>query len=251
MPLKKWKDDFVIQAYELARTGLKNSEVARMLGVSPLFFKKWITRKPILRSALIRGRKQYKQAGDSLITFRDYVNGKISPELRPLWDQIVDYDEANSGIEKVEALLKNKGDNIRQYLFLHALICSNFRIQVALRRIGISYHEFCRWKEEDPDFPLLIDEIMWHRGNFFEDRLSMAVVGGDTTAIVFANRTFNRERGYDDKNRSTVDVNVKGHIGHIVVKVDELNLPLEIRKQILKSIRKKKPIESKVISNGQ
>ena len=64
-----------------------------------------------------------------------------------------------------------------------------------------------------------------------------------------ANKTFNKSRGYTEK----VDIGISGNINHQhnIVHIDNLNLPIETRKQILDELRRAKQIPSRVIGNDE
>ena len=73
----------------------------------------------------------------------------------------------------------------------------------------------------------------------------MLIAGGDTSSTIFANRTYNRKRGYNEK--VDVDLNISGSVQHHIVSIDSLDLPLKERKRLLHKIRKVKQIESKAV----
>lgn len=247
MAVSKWKDKFILDAYELARSGMNDTEIAKTFGVSPGMFIKWKSSKPIFDSALKKARKQLQTIGSSQNSFQEYVNNKLSPQLRPLWDKLMAFDRAGSGIEKIEALLKNCGVYVRQMLFIHAYVASGFRLNPALRKAGVSYGRFKAWKENDPNFPALLEEVMFYRKNWLEDALFGLVDAGDSNAIRFANERLNKDRGYG-KPEEDLNVNIEGQIEHTVTRIDELGLPIEVRKELLKAIRRKQ-IESKEVVN--
>jgi len=113
-----------------------------------------------------------------------------------------------------------------------------------LARSGVSYNMLERWKEEDPDFPKLVDFLNTLRGNFFEDALCDAVADGDTAATIFANRTFNRERGYNDK---LIDIKKTVHqLNEHVVKIADLGLSIDEKRALLAEVRKTKQLGGQV-----
>jgi hypothetical protein len=73
----------------------------------------------------------------------------------------------------------------------------------------------------------------WHLGNFYENALYNRVLAGDTPATLFANKTVNRKRGYGP----TVDVNVNQNVNVNMINLAELNLPFELKQQLLEHIR--------------
>ena len=144
----------------------------------------------------------------------------------------------------MEAILSERGVRVRQQLFVYAFVSSNFSISAALRRVNISRSAFELWKK-DPEFLRLFEELGEMKGDFFEEHLCMLIAGGDTASTIFANRTYNKKRGYSEK--IDVDLNVSGSVQHNIVNIDSLGLPLKERKQLLSKVRKAKQIESKVV----
>jgi hypothetical protein len=81
------------------------------------------------------------------------------------------------------------------------------------------------------------------RGDYFEDHLCTLIEDGDAKAIIFANRTFNKKRGYGN----SLDVNVEANINNShTISIDETGMSLEEKKRLLDQIRTKR-IESNVI----
>lgn len=77
----KWKDRNYAKAYELARQGLKESEIAKFFGVSPDVFRQWKKDKTELPVVLRRGRAEH--AND-----RKYKDtGKLSPKQQAFVDE--------------------------------------------------------------------------------------------------------------------------------------------------------------------
>jgi len=245
---KKWNDKFVIRGYELAKQGLRKTEIASALGVQPITIDIWMQRKTAFRYAMRKGRKLYKRKitnGDS--TFISYINKRLSKELKPLWKKLRALDKAKSGPERIEALLADKGIRTRQTLYIHALICSNFKTTVAMRQCNLSFGMLNDWKENDPYFPQLIDELTFHRGNFYEDALADLVSVHDPQIVRHVNETFNAERGYRKQIQMNVDTTEKHE--H-VVRVEDLDFTLEEQKELLRKARTKE-VESKVIEPEQ
>jgi len=236
-----FKEEMVFKIYELAKNGVCNQDIAETIGVCRHTFNTWCSKKKIVRQAVKRGRaifKSGKKGGTR--TFTEYVHGKLPAHLNKIWNRLNQQDMAATGVEKMEALLSNEGRTARQSLFIHALISSNFRVTTALARSDVSYNMLEHWKEEDPDFPKLVDFLNTLRGNFFEDALCDAVADGDTAATIFANRTFNRERGYNDK---LIDIKKTVHqLNEHVVKVADLGLSVDEKRALLAEVRKTKQL---------
>lgn len=233
-----WKIKYIVDGYELAKSGMTEGNIAKTLGISLPTLHSWKQKKASFRMALKRGRLTYKGKGKTASTFIDYVFRRLTPELQVLWKKIRKLDKVKTGAERIEAILANRGVRVRQNLFIHAWTSSNFSISQALRKVNISRGTFDLWRN-DPEFAMLIEEINWHKKNFFEDHLCQLVKGGDTSATIFVNKTFNKDRGYNEK--VDVDVNLSGETVHSIIKIDTLDLPIKTRKELLKSLRQQKP----------
>lgn len=247
MVASPWKDEFVLTGYDLAREGLAESHIAKALGVSKPTLIEWKRKKPLFRRALARG-KNFSKGTKGTITFADYVYRRLPAELQDVWDRINRLSKCKTARERIDAIMANQGKQARQHLFIHAWIQHNFSISRAMRTCGLSRALFELWKR-DPEFLKLVNEIEFHKKNFFEDQLIGLVRNGDTSATIFVNKTYNRDRGYGEK----VQVEHTGTIqhSHALVSLEDLDLPLETRKEILAAIRKRKQVESNVIEAGE
>lgn len=237
MARTKYKEEIVFKVYELAASGLSDGSVARALGIALPTYNTWKKKRKLFALAITSGRKRHQNPDGSVTTVADYVYKRLPKRVRKTWDRIHALDKAKVGVEKIERILEKKGKIMRQRLLLHAITVSNFSISSALRKVNISLAQFTRWKEKDSDFAKLVEEVEWHRKNFFEDHLVKLVAGGDSSATVFVNRTLNRDRGYNEK--SQVDVNFRGSVDVNVLDVDSLDLSMAVRKAILDAIRKR------------
>lgn len=244
----KWNDTYYLRAFELAKDGFSDSKIASCLGISPITFTTWKQQRPALRDALERARKENSPKEE---TFADYVYNRLPDYLQELWDKINLCDQVTNGIQRMEALLSNAGKTARQHLFTYALVKANFSISDACRSVNISRTTYNKWVQDDPLFSELMDEIHWHKGNFFEAALVERVKEGDSACTIFANRTFNKERGYG------AEVALKGKVEHTHshlhahIKVDELDLPIETRRQLLAAVQKRKELPIAGESNGE
>lgn len=236
-PKKKgvWKDDYYVRAYTLARQGMPDRRIAGAIGVTSGTFKRWVEEHPALRRALKQARGE--KARNFQASFREYVYRALTPELQEVWDDINACENEPSGIARIEALLADRGKRARQHLFLYALVDSNFNASEACRKISISRGTLDSWIASDPDFGRIIDEMHWHKGNLFEQSLIDLVKDGDTKAVIFANRTYNRGRGYNEK----LEVEHSGVVNHVhTIEIDSLNLPLEVKTAVLQAVRNKR-----------
>lgn len=235
-----WKDKYYLDSYLMAKDGKSNNQIAKLLGVPTNMYKKWILKKKYLRSALKEGRKDQGASGSK--QFLDYVYGCLPANLKPIWEEIEQSEEGFTKSERVEGLIMKGGVRAKQHLFLHALVCSDFNPSEACRRIGITKTELDKWRRESK-FSQIMEEFHEHKKNFFEGSLIRLVKRGDASAVIFANRTINRDRGYNERT----DVNVS--VTNTLINIEDLNLPLDIRKVILEAINKKEEQETKLLED--
>lgn len=228
-----WDDGYIIDAYNLAKNGTREGAISKALGISLPTFLSWERKKKAFKTALDRGRAEFRKR-EKDISFRDYVYQRLSPDLRRVWRDVNKLDKLKKGGEQIEAIFSKRGKRVRQHLFLYALVHCNFAVSAALRKVNMSKGALEDWKKDDPDFAKIVEEMQWHKKNFFESYLCNLVARGDSAATIFANKTFNRDRGYGEK----LDINMSGEVTQNIKTVDALNLPISIRKEILKSIRK-------------
>jgi len=244
MPATVWKDKFVVRGYELAKVGMSEEKISRVLGISTPTFRSWMKKKPIFKTAIKQGRRMLKGKGEEASTFRDYIYKRLSPKAREVWKTLNRMHKTKSGIEKVQLMLETQGKGMRQSLFIYAWTSANFNISAAMRKILVGRGTFELWKK-DPEFLNLVHEIEWHKKNFFEDHLCMLIKGGDTAATIFANSTYNKDRGYG--RNATLKVEGEMTVNRNVMSVDDLELSLEARKEILRAVRHRKKVESEVV----
>ncbi len=236
MPRKSlYRKKFNVQVYNLASTGIIMKDIARKLGVTERTFKTWLKNRKVFRKYYRRGRNEYKGRSGEPFSFREYVYDRLSNDLRYVWDKINRFNSLKGGIDKIEAMLERRGKRVRQHLFIYAWTTGNFSVSRAMKKVNLSRCTFNVWKK-DPEFAKLIEEIDVIRRDFLEEKLFKLVNEGDSPATIFANKTLNKTRGYSEK----VDINVSGELDSIVMTLGEMDLPIEIRKELLKAIRKSK-----------
>jgi len=236
-----WRSTIPVDAYIMARAGMENQEISAALRVNNTTFSLWQRLHPELAYALQTARKKPKE-GDE--TFEQYAYTQLPPKLQELWDKI-DYwfDHAN-GYEKIRMLLDGQSLRVRQSLWLHAIISSNFDVSHACHMVGVNRAVLKQW-EEDPDFVELLEELKFHKGNFYEKALNDLVVFRHPGAVVFANKTFNADRGFGEK------LEVKGEIQHLhgfVISVDQLDLTLEEKLKLLEKVQAAKLLQAKPVT---
>lgn len=227
------------QVYDLSKQGMSSKAIAQSLNISRNSLKNWETRDDMLGDAMRKGRKYTKDKSNHT-NFQDYVFDQLPERLRTLWNEITACEKDNSGLARIEAILNKNGKRARQHLFLYALVVYNFSINKALSRLGIPSATFKYWAETDDDFIEIMDALQFHKQNFCEDALMKLIEDGHPHAILFANKTLNKDRGYGTESR--VKVSVTGGVSHTVglVDIDALDLDIDTRKQLLAQVREKK-----------
>lgn len=232
-PDRIFTDKTPLIVYRLAKTGMSDRDVAKALGVPETTFRKWKRERDSVKYALDEARR----ADAGAQTYMEYVYDQLPEHLKPVWEAIL--DPTNNPITYVERMLKDCGKRGRQHLFLHALVHYNWNATEACRAVNIRKITFDRWVTDDPGFGELVREMDWHKKNFFEAQLISLVKAGDPALVKFVNQTYNADRGYGTKKevRKSVDVNVRGQVGHAVVTLDDLDLPVEERRKLLQKIR--------------
>lgn len=218
---RKWAPLMLVHIYKMAKVGLTEKEIARNLKppIRPETLVAWKREHPEIITVLEMARKER----EGTETFQDWVYSRLSPELQKLWKKINTWEKQDGGVKKIELMLQEEGKHVRQQLFLYALCSCNFSQSQALRKVNVSKQELDRWIATDLGFAELITEMDWHKGNFFEEALVNLISQGDTAAVLFANKTYNAERGYAP--HSKLDVNVQGRVLHGVFDLVQI-LPL-------------------------
>lgn len=236
----KWDDSYYARAYALARDGLSDEKLASCLGVTAATLLRWRRKHPALQKALDDGRK-LAQPG----AFVDYVYKRLPENLQGLWDRLVSArkDRSGNALARAERLLERAGLRARQSLFVHALVCRNFNQSEACSAVNVSRQTLRNWLKNDPDFAALIDEVRWHKANFFEGAFCALVAERNPAVVIHAARTYNAKRGYGQ----TLKVEHGGTVAHAhSVRVDDLGLPIEVRRQLLEALQNRKALPEHV-----
>jgi hypothetical protein len=188
----KWKDEYYVEAYCMAREGLSDAQINTRIGVTPLLFRKWLQTKPALIAALRKGRESLDE------TLRDHVYDHLDDASKKVWDELMLCWEGRTSTDRVRAIFERQPKQVRQSLLLYAVVYFDFNSSTACSKLRVSEATLRLWLQGDREFSKLWDDIQRHKGNFFEGELVKAVKKGDTSAILFANKTYNRARGYGD-----------------------------------------------------
>ena len=104
------------------------------------------------------GKKVCNRDQHKNFDFSEYVYKKLSGKARKVWKEINAVEKTKNGAQKVECILKSNGTRMRQYLFIHAWICSNFVVSKAMRKVNLSRKMFNNWCS-DPDFLQMMNEV--------------------------------------------------------------------------------------------
>ena len=236
----KWKDEFVITAYELAANGYSKSKIAKVLGVGMTTLEKWRDKRKYFKLAIKKGKERYKGKDGSGggYTMVDYVFDRLTDEGKRVWRKLNRLDKKGKAtVEDLDALFAHHGTLMRQQIALYAWTSNNYSISAALKKAGISRDRWEAWKK-DKDFAKLVKEITWHKKNFFEDGLCQLVADGNASATIYANKTQNADRGYSEK----LDINITGNFQHQHMLIGDLDLDLDTRRIILEAVKRKEAL---------
>ena len=217
----------LVSIYQQASLGRSMTETAKTLGVGHDTFLKWKKEKSYVKDAWDRGREVLTAEPD----FPSYVYNRLPENLQQLWDQIDEVDTKKNAQEMIERLLQGHPTQVRQHLFLYAWTSSDFSLSEAVKKVNINMTTLNNWKR-DPEFAELVDEIHWHKKNYFERAFIGRVASGDTAAIIHAVKSQCADRGYNP----SMQVDVAGKIEHqhdfnVEDIMDELSL--SARREIL------------------
>ena len=240
----KYNDRVPVDAYILAKTGLSNMELARALNIHITNFNGWVQKHEALRYAIDLARKDTEKTEK----YADYVYNHLSEDMRKLWDEIEWNADQKNGHELTQTLLGRYPTRVRQQLWLHAMIATNFNASEACRIVNVPLGILQGWGERDPKFQQLVREMEWHKGNFFEKGLLKLAEEGHPLAVIFANRTYNAKRGYSDK----LTIEHTGTINHNVLPLHKLKLSVECLLEIETAMKELQQAEEaqKQLTNG-
>lgn len=245
-----WKPRFVVDIYRLRRQGHSDRSIASALSTSAPNFINWKKSKASVRYALRQAEKDKKEL-DSM-SIQDYIGNRLSSNVKDVFKQITGWNQERYGYTKVVKMLKTKPKQFQQELFVYTLIVNNLNVSRALKKLGIDRRVFKGWLENDIKFVEMMSEVKEMIGDFYQEGLLNLVAKGDSSATQFANKTFNRERGYGEvtEKRITSTLEVKS------LPLEQLNLPVDILRTVLNAVKeyensqiKRLPVTSEVIDN--
>jgi hypothetical protein len=240
--------------FDFARQGMTDGEIARLTGVSaPTLRRLKAGDGPVARALKVGRAGGVGQATKTTERFSDFVYRRLPPHLRKVWDKIdpAANPEDVLGEEDLRDLMLEGGPDAKKHLFLHAMVACNFNASEACRKVGVSLSAFADWRVKDPAFAELLNEVNEHKKNFFESKLIQKVDEGDTAAVIFVNRTANRDRGYGEK--LTID---HAHT-HSMVTLDRVLelLDVDTKRKVLDAVERASkpalPAKSEVVEDAE
>jgi len=232
-PAVKWRDIFPVEAYAAAKMGLSDPKIAVLHGLTPRGLAKWKVEHPVLKQALDMARSNVVKGCAE--RFEEYIHQRLTPELQDLWKRLMLWKDHHNARGKVEMVLAGEKKLVRQQLLIHALIYTNYNVSEAARIVNVPLRTYRDWKATDPLFVKLLVQIEEFKKDYFENALINLVVAGHSTAIIFVNRTYNKDRGYSEKFAAK-DAK-KNSAQDSIIPVEELDLSLETRREILTAFR--------------
>ncbi len=244
-----YKDVMILDAYRLARQGIKENKIAEILNISKPTLDSWVNKKKAFAYALKEGRKEFHGKGKNAITLQNHIFKRLSPNVKKTWKKLNRMQKEREGFGKIEAMLEKKGKYVRQSLFVYAWTSANFNLIAALRKVNIPRATFDQWRKTDKGFASVVNEIDKYKKDFFEQHLINLVVGGSESATLFVNKTYNSDRYQDPKK--IVDVNLSGSLQVNTTCLGDLDLTKKQRILLLKAIRKNKQSISNIEENNQ
>tara|TARA_A100000171_G_scaffold53079_1_gene76404 strand:- start:68185 stop:68991 length:807 start_codon:yes stop_codon:yes gene_type:complete len=211
----------VLSYYDAWLRSDDQKKVAAAMGVTVPNLIQFPKRHPEFRLA----KKIADEKRGSAASFSNYVLQSLSPEAKDTWDQIDFWREGLSGQEQIREILSGKCKRVRQEIFVHALLNTSFNLSEACRLSCTPHTTLRTWQERDLEFRQMMEEIEWHKKNFFEGSLIALVEQQHPGATIHVNETINADRGYSKRLNihHTGDGSAGGGIS-----LEMLNLPEEM-----------------------
>lgn len=222
---------FVLQFYDCYSRERNLAVVASAFGVTQWNLGKIIERHSELQLAMTMADENRKKG-----VLANYILANLSPQARAIWEKITKL----STYAEVDACFKNKPLQLRQQLFCTAVLYTGHDYAKALRMVGVPYGDFMKWRT-DPEFSQMLEELQWHKKQFFHKSLMGLVAEGHPGAVIFVNRTVNADMGYSER----LDLNIQGQTHAGDYPLDQLGLPASVLKQVLEAMEKKKAADAK------
>lgn len=230
MAKTSWKEEYYVKIYRLASDGMTDAKIAKVMGVSETLLTKWYRCKLALQQAVKEARYNLENRGEGYKTFRSFVYGKLSKRAQELWDKLEEIERLGDNPERgrmhrtILRKIQEASVYIRQTLFIHSLLASNFMTSMACRRLGMHHSTVREWELRSPAFAELLAGIHEHKKDFFESALINLIRQGDSAATIYANKTINRDRGYNERVDVVHTHNVNGKFAITAEDLDETTL---------------------------
>ncbi len=229
---QKLSVELICNVYDAYLREKDDTRIAAALGTTPKTLGDWIAKWPDLETA--RNLAVSRRTSEN--TLAGYIFKHLSPEAQKVWDEIEFWTdertkECPSG--QLARILSGRPTKVCQEVFIHALISNSFNLSEACRIACVSRQTVEYWRKSDLAFAQLVEEIQFHKKNFFEGALVDLVAMGNPGAVMFANRTVNSDRGYGEKMVVNHDVDVS-------FQIEDLGLDAATKRQILDAMRAKK-----------
>lgn len=210
-----------------------HTQVAAAIGISTQSHTRRIRRWEELPEMQQARKLAIERRGWRSQTLGDYVFQRLSPEAKVTWERLRFWSEHEDADVQIKKILSGTCKKLRQEIYIHALVSSNFDPSAALRMTGLSRTAVQTWQDEDLEFRQLVEEIHWHKKNFFERALLDLVEVRNPAATIFVNKTVNADRGYTE--RLQVD-----HTFSQDFTFEDLDLDVETRRKVLEAVRKRR-----------
>lgn len=228
-----WKDENYVNIYELRKAGASKKEICDVLEVDKKTLEYWIECRPAL-AAVFEQTEPNKNGED------EFFYKQLNPEYQAIWDELKKVSKKISTWDRAKMMLDNAGEKARQRLFLHALCVTCFSVNQSMKMVGVSKSDLSKW-ERDPMFVKLAGQIEWHKKNFIDDAMLKLVARGVPAAVMFAAKTMNKDRGWQEKHI----VEHTGEVAHTVKLADLLEkMPLDQQLAILDTFKDMEEIET-------
>ncbi len=242
-----FKAEYVFRIYDLEKSELPDKAIADAIGIPFDTYRHWVRSNPAVKMAIKAARVAKKFDADKEAEMESYIAGRLSPHLRTYWEQIKNARKERNYTELSSFRLKAHEN---QLLFLHTWYKANFNVSRTLRYLGVPRDTYRVWRGI-PRFKAIMEEMMEIKKDFYEDALVNCVRRGETQAIIFANKSLNRDRGYSDKKEVEVSGNVKHEHEHkMLIDLDRLDLPIEIQVAIAEAMEKRKRLDDDIASRN-
>lgn len=235
MPKVIWKEEFLAQAYRLARAGESDSSMAAAMGIHLNTLKQWVKKRPSFAAMVEEGRRARDQERSSLSQTSQahrYVHRRLPARLADFWATIKPAYADRSQLHLINLDVDSLAEEEQQLVYLHAVIECNYNHSRARMVCGLPLDRVNLWAK-DARMRRWLKEVEESKKDFVEEALMDLVARRETSAVIFAARTLCRDRGYSDKLQ--VDLRADDQTA-----IDELRaLTLEQRRLILEALEQK------------